>query len=64
MGRSLSVGTTSLVAANILPQAIRQFRSPQPDQQNSHLYFPNKCSITKRAEEHDAIPFLPSRLFS
>ncbi len=29
--QSISVGTTPLVAANILPQAIREFRSQRPD---------------------------------
>src|SRR5260370_17704801 len=30
-GQVLSVGTTPVVAANILPQAIREFRSQRPD---------------------------------
>jgi DNA-binding transcriptional LysR family regulator len=29
--QSISVGTTPLIAANILPQAIREFRSQRPD---------------------------------
>jgi DNA-binding transcriptional LysR family regulator len=31
IGRSLSVGVTPLVGANLLPQAIREFRSRRPD---------------------------------
>jgi DNA-binding transcriptional LysR family regulator len=48
-GRVLSVGTTPLVAANILPQAIREFRSQQPDLRirlvDAHL-----STILKRVE--------------
>jgi LysR family transcriptional regulator, carnitine catabolism transcriptional activator len=49
MGQRLSVGTTPLVAANILPQAIREFRSRQPDM-HIRLFDANLNTILKRVE--------------
>lgn len=49
MGQSLSVGTTPLVAANILPQAIREFRCRQPDLR-IRLFDANLNTILKRVE--------------
>jgi DNA-binding transcriptional LysR family regulator len=49
MGQSLSVGTTPLVAANIMPQAIREFRSQQPDER-IRLFDANLNTILERVE--------------
>ncbi len=46
-GQLRSVGTTALVAANILPQAIREFRSQQPDQR-IRLFDANLNTILKK----------------
>jgi DNA-binding transcriptional LysR family regulator len=48
-GQSLSVGTTPLVAANILPQAIREFRSQRPDLR-IRLFDANHTTILKRVQ--------------
>jgi DNA-binding transcriptional LysR family regulator len=45
----LSVGTTPLVAANILPQAIREFRSQRPDLR-IRLFDAHLSTILKRVE--------------
>jgi DNA-binding transcriptional LysR family regulator len=48
-GQWLSVGTTPLVAANILPQAIREFRSQRPDLR-IRLFDADLATILKRVE--------------
>jgi LysR family carnitine catabolism transcriptional activator len=48
-GSWLSVGTTPLVAANILPQAIKEFRSQRPDIQ-IRLFDASLTTILKRVE--------------
>jgi DNA-binding transcriptional LysR family regulator len=48
-GQVLSVGTTPLVAANILPQAIREFRSQRPDLR-IRLFDGHLGTILKRVE--------------
>jgi LysR family carnitine catabolism transcriptional activator len=48
-GQVLSVGTTPLVAANILPQAIREFRRQRPDMR-IRLFDSDLATILKRVE--------------
>src|SRR5258708_5295260 len=48
-GQVLSVGTTPLVAASILPQAIREFRSQRPDLR-IRLFDAHLATILKRVE--------------
>jgi LysR family transcriptional regulator, carnitine catabolism transcriptional activator len=48
-GQWLSLGTTPLVAANILPQAIREFRSQRPDLR-IRLFDADQATILKRVE--------------
>jgi DNA-binding transcriptional LysR family regulator len=48
-GQILSVGTTPLVAANILPQAIKEFRSLRPDLR-IRLFDADLATILKRVE--------------
>jgi LysR family carnitine catabolism transcriptional activator len=48
-GQVLSVGTTPLVAANIMPQAIREFRSQRPDLR-IRLFDADLSTILKRVE--------------
>lgn len=48
-GQVLSVGTTPLVAANILPQAIKEFRSQRPDLR-IRLFDAHLGTILKRVE--------------
>jgi LysR family carnitine catabolism transcriptional activator len=48
-GQVLSVGTTPMVAANILPQAIREFRSRRPDL-HIRLFDAHLATILKRVE--------------
>ena len=48
-GRELSVGTTPLIAANILPHAIREFRTHRPDLR-IRLFDAHLSTILKRLE--------------
>lgn len=48
-GQELSVGTTPLIAANILPHAIREFRSQRPDLR-IRLFDAHLSTILKRVE--------------